>query len=133
MVINGEKDLFFLHLKNFKDNKANIDLVEEVAGCNDLVMDLKFMKLADPEDERNNLLAIASNSDKLRLVDLRDRSNLFLVGHTDMLLCLDTREEFIFSSSKDTSIKMWKVENSPTLVIFFDLEVQVWCQTIVHI
>jgi WD40 repeat protein len=116
VVVNGEKDLFFLRLKNFKDNKANLELVEELAGCNDLVMDLKFMKLADPEDERNNLIAIASNSDKLRLVDLRDRSNLFLYGHTDILMCLDTREEYIFSSSKDTTIKMWKVENTPTLV-----------------
>ena len=116
VVVNGEKDLYFLRLKNFKDNQANLELVEELAGCNDLVMDLKFLKMADPEDERNNLIAIASNSDKVRLVDLRDRSNLFLMGHTDVVMCLDTREEFILSSSKDTTIKMWKVENKPSLV-----------------
>jgi U3 small nucleolar RNA-associated protein 13 len=103
-------------LKNFKDNQANFELVEELAGCNDLVMDLKFMKLANLDDERNNLLAVASNSDKMRLIDLRDRSNVFVVGHTDMLMCLDTREEFILSSSKDTTIKMWKVENNPSPV-----------------
>lgn len=116
MVINDEKDLFFLKLKTFKNDRVEFDLVEELAGCNDLVMDLRFMKMKDLDDTRNDLLVVASNSDKLRIVNLQNKSNMFAVSHTDMIMCLDTREEFILTGSKDTTIKMWRVDHSQTSV-----------------
>lgn len=116
VIINDEKDLFFLKLKTFKNDKVEFELMEELAGCNDLVMDLRFMKMKDLEDSRNDLLVVASNSDKLRIVNLQNKSNLFAVGHTDMIMCVDTREEHILSGSKDCTIKIWRVDLSETSV-----------------
>jgi WD40 repeat protein len=118
VIINDEKDLFFLKMKTFKNDRVEFDLVEELAGCNDLVMDLRFMKMKNLDDARNDLLIVASNSDKLRIVNLQNKSNMFAVSHTDMIMCLDTREEFILTGSKDTTIKMWRVDIAETTVDF---------------
>lgn len=108
--------MYIFGLKGYKDNRANLEIEEEVAGCNDLVLDVKFIKMADPNDPRNNLLVIASNSETLRIFDLEKKRNLFVEGHSDMILSLDTRQEFVMSGSKDTTIKLWKIETEPTTV-----------------
>ena len=116
VVVNLQRDLFIFGLKGYKEDRANLVVEEEIAGCNDLVLDIKFIKMNDPEDKRNDLLVLASNSETLRVFDLVEKKSLFLEGHTDMILSLDTRQEFILSGSKDTTIKMWRIENQPSTV-----------------
>jgi len=125
--------LYIFGLKGFKDQRANLQIEEEVAGCNDLVLDLKFIKMADAEDPRNNLLVIASNSETLRIFDLDKKRNLFVDGHSDMILSLDTRQEFIMSGSKDTTIKLWKLENEASSVPSTHPALQLLLQTALHV
>ena len=93
-------------------------MVEELPGCSDLILDIKLLKLKKASDARNDLMVISSNSESLRLFDMQEKKNLLLPGHSDMVLCLDTREEYILSGGKDTTVKMWKVENEATSVTF---------------
>jgi WD40 repeat protein len=117
VISNLEKDLYFVGLKSFKDDQPIFEIVEEVVGTNDLVTDVRFFKMPEAKDPRNRLIAVASNSETLRLYDLEMRKSHFVVGHTELILALDTRKEYLLSGSKDTTIKLWIVEINKNSVI----------------
>ena len=64
-----------------------------------------------------NLLAMATNNEFLKIYNLDNWDCKLLKGHTDLIICLaacvdrkNPRLSYLASSSKDTTIRLWRIE-----------------------
>lgn len=99
-----------LSFKSYQNDAPTFIIEEEIPGCTDTVLDVKFIKMSEEKDPRNNLIVVATNSDTLKVYDLSTNANQFCSGHSDMIMCLDTRQEFVMSGSKDCNAKLWRID-----------------------
>lgn len=115
MFINVEKAVMVLGFKSFNNNTPVFTVDEEIPGCTDTVLDVKFIKMQDEKDPRNELIVVATNSETLKVYDLSSNANQFCSGHSDMIMCLDTRQEFVLSGSKDCTAKLWRIDRRDSI------------------
>eukprot|EP00122_Pirum_gemmata_P012754 Pgem_evm1s11869 len=62
-------------------------------------------------------VAMATNSDQLRVMNLETHDCASVMGHKDIILCVDVHVDgngntFIATSSKDTHIRVWTVNRN---------------------
>ncbi|EPZ35626.1 Small-subunit processome, Utp13 domain-containing protein [Rozella allomycis CSF55] len=79
-----------------------LPLLEEsikIIGFNDEITDLKLLN--------ENELAISTNSELVKILNLNDFGYKMLSGHEDIVLCLTSRNGLLASGSKDKSVRIW--------------------------
>lgn len=83
-----------------------LESVKHFIGYNDEILDIK--------DAGEQHIAMATNSEQIRLVDRASLSTEIITGHTDTVLSIDTQVEhsLLVSGSKDHSVKVWCKEGS---------------------
>jgi WD40 repeat protein len=76
--------------------------LEEFVGLNDEIMDVKFIN--------DNFAVICSNSETLRVINLKNRSGKLLNGHDDLTTTVDLyKEKYMITGAKDGKILLWKI------------------------
>lgn len=92
----------------------SIECVRQIAGYNDEVVDLVFLSAGASSDplvkSSETQLAVATNSDIIRLYDLNAFNTAFLAGHQEVVLCLSRNREgsLLMSGSKDRTARLWR-------------------------
>jgi U3 small nucleolar RNA-associated protein 13 len=96
---------------------ASLELTRTIVGYNDEITDLKFIAappagMAAPPagiSPGPSQLAVATNSDQIRLFDLARMGCRLLLGHTDVVLCLAASKSgsLLASASKDATVRLW--------------------------
>lgn len=75
---------------------------------NDEVIDVKYLKCLD------NHVVMCSNSELAKLVDMNTQRTKLLTGHSDIIIAVDTFQDYFVTGSKDKTCRVWK------LIIFPD-------------
>ena len=55
---------------------------------------------------------VCSNNETLKLFNLETGNNKILTGHSDIILCLDVKNELFLTGSKDNEIRLWRYSDS---------------------
>ena len=78
-------------------------------GFNDEIIDATFLSHPSSENNPHSQLALATNSNLIRLYSLSTFSATLLSGHKDMVLCLDKSPDYhlLASGSKDNTARVW--------------------------
>jgi U3 small nucleolar RNA-associated protein 13 len=86
------------------------DVYKQYVGDHGEILDLQYC------NREENLLAMATNSEFLKIYDLNTWDCKLLKGHTDLIICLSsfvskkpTESSYLASSSKDSTIRIWKI------------------------
>lgn len=87
--------------------------VQLLIGFNDEIIDIKCHP-----DNRHALLA--ANSSQIRVMNLENMHADLISGHTDTVLALDISPcgQFIVSTSKDTTVRFWKIDLSAPEAVY---------------
>ncbi|XP_033745921.1 transducin beta-like protein 3 [Pecten maximus] len=83
-----------------------LQLHKQFCGYTDEVLDLQLM------GEGDSHLVMATNSQHLKVFELESWNCQILQGHSDIVLsvCVHHKDHLIASSSKDNSIRLWKMD-----------------------
>lgn len=83
---------------------------QQIIGYNDEVIDTVLLS-THPGDGGENALAVATNSDLIRIYNLQKFSVDLLEGHQDVVLCLSKSADghTLVSGSKDKTARIWQV------------------------
>lgn len=88
------------------------NVYKQYVGDNGEILDIQYCNL------KENLLAVATNSEFLKIYDLNTWDCKLLKGHTDLVICLSSftdkhsNKSYLASSSKDNTIRLWRIEDS---------------------
>ncbi|KAJ8762065.1 hypothetical protein K2173_006667 [Erythroxylum novogranatense] len=106
-------DQQFLFYSSFVNHKGKFKLIlnKRLVGYTEEILDMKFL------GEEEKFLAIATNLEHVQVYDLESMScSYLLIGHTEIVLCLDTcvstsGRKLIVSGSKDNCVRLWDSES----------------------
>jgi U3 small nucleolar RNA-associated protein 13 len=76
-------------------------------GYNDEIVDLKYLN-------GGSHVVVATNSEDIRIYNIRDNSCEILVGHENTVICLDVSskvQNWLVSGSKDHSVRLWDTKS----------------------
>ncbi|XP_038065030.1 transducin beta-like protein 3 [Patiria miniata] len=95
-VVTYDHNILLFGLKEF-------ELEKQFVGYNEEILDLCFM------GEKDSHIAVASNSEQIRVFELSSLSCQILPGHTDIVLALQVFKNgsMLVSSSKDNTVRVW--------------------------
>lgn len=88
--------------------------VKHIVGFNDEVIDTLYLSSSRSSSEESSAtdthLAVATNSDLIRIYDLSTFDTALLAGHADVVLCLarNASGTMLFSGSKDKTARLWR-------------------------
>ncbi|KAJ6648170.1 Transducin beta-like protein 3 [Pseudolycoriella hygida] len=77
---------------------------KQLIGFTDEILDVAFL------GKKGRYLAVATNSVTIKVYDTTNMNCRVLNGHTDIVLSLSTHKNFLLSSSKDQTIKLWEID-----------------------
>lgn len=92
----------------------HLSITRQVIGFNDEVIDTcylsPFPSTSSDEPASESHLAVATNSDLIRIYDLNRFNTSLLEGHDDVVLCLarSADGQILVSGSKDKTARIWK-------------------------
>lgn len=90
----------------------SLSITRQIIGFNDEVIDTAFLSQpsASTSTSTDTHLAVATNSDLIRIYDMSRFNTSLLEGHTDVVLCLakSTDGEILVSGSKDKTARVWQ-------------------------
>lgn len=78
---------------------------KQLVGFSDEILDLTLFN-------KNRYLAMATNSNDIKLYDVETMNCKVLRGHSDIVLSVAARGLILVSSSKDFSVKVWRVDQN---------------------
>ncbi|CAF0778878.1 unnamed protein product [Brachionus calyciflorus] len=91
---------------NLGEMKGLFDIYKQYIGDHGEILDMQYCDLEE------KYLAVATNSEFIKIYDLNTWDCKLLKGHTDLVICLacymDKKESYLASSSKDNTIRIWK-------------------------
>jgi len=93
--------------------KKSIDKVENVTftpGYCQEVLDIKIIKNSKNNDGKNFKFLFSSNDNNLKYFDTAKGQIKIYEGHTDFIMTIDVKQNFIATGSKDGTIRLWKFE-----------------------
>lgn len=88
--------------------------VKHIVGFNDEVIDTLYLSSPSSSSpstsDSDTHLAVATNSDLIRIYDLSTFDTTLLAGHADVVLCLarNSSGTMLFSGSKDKTARLWR-------------------------
>lgn len=97
-VISADHNILIHDIKSFNCTK-------QLIGFSDEILDIVFV------GKKDRYLAVATNSPDIKIYDTTDMNCQILKGHTDLVLALASTSNYLLSSSKDNSIRLWKFES----------------------
>ncbi|XP_072168148.1 transducin beta-like protein 3 [Diadema setosum] len=105
VVVTYDHNILFFGMEELKMKK-------QFVGYNEEILDLKLM------GKNESHLAVASNSEQIRVFDLTSGGCQILTGHTDIILALDVFKKGLklISSSKDNTVRVWQMDAATHLV-----------------
>lgn len=84
------------------EGQVRIELLEEFIGLNDQIMDLRFIN--------SEFGVVCTNSETVRVVNLKTRSSKLLSSHEDIVTCVDVyKERYMLTGSKDGRVHLWRI------------------------
>lgn len=92
-----------------KDNENIFSVYKQYIGDHGEILDIEYC------NQGENLLAVATNSEFLKVYDLNTWDCKLLRGHTDLVICLavfvdkKSNLSYLASSSKDNTIRLWRI------------------------
>lgn len=94
----------------------SLSITRQIIGFNDEVIDTAFLTLPSSTPSSSTTpapdthLAVATNSDLVRVYDMNRFNTSLLEGHTDVVLCLakSTDGALLVSGSKDKTARVWR-------------------------
>lgn len=88
----------------YQVNKKDLNLVKQLIGYNDEILDLCYMG----KDDR--FLAVATNSKNIKIYDTENNMNCFILsGHRDIVMSLTAVGQLLLSAGKDNCILLWEL------------------------
>ncbi|KAF9182509.1 U3 small nucleolar RNA-associated protein 13 [Haplosporangium sp. Z 767] len=90
----------------FFDIEAGLKRVKQIVGYNDEIIDVAYI------GEEENHLAVAANSEQIRIFNLKEFECDLIYGHSDIVICLDRNTDgtLLASGSKDNTAKVWTLD-----------------------
>ena len=118
MMVLSDQSILDLDLSvDLSDTHHIIPVSRMMAGNHGTIADLKYV------GENKNLLALATNSPSLRVVDLYNTPFDMDIyeGHTDLLNMLDSTIDgkWLATASKDNTARLWKLDEQTNKFICF--------------
>ncbi|KAK4051392.1 U3 small nucleolar RNA-associated protein 13 [Microbotryomycetes sp. JL201] len=88
----------------------DLTIAQQVIGFNDEVIDLTYLTSPSEDERVESHLAVATNSDLIRMYDLSRYHVDLLAGHQDVALSLarTTAGDVLVSGSKDKTARVWQ-------------------------
>ncbi|DAZ99185.1 TPA: hypothetical protein N0F65_008218 [Lagenidium giganteum] len=101
--------------QNFLVFNEQLARTTQIIGYNDDVLNLKYIPNAD--GSLSNQIAVATNSEQIRLLNRETLSCELLSGHTDIVMALAVSSDgrWIVSASKDRTARLWDVKTRQCL------------------
>ncbi|BBN19124.1 U3 small nucleolar RNA-associated protein 13 [Marchantia polymorpha subsp. ruderalis] len=117
MCVTSDQCLLFYESVPGEGGDPDFKLSKRLIGYNEEIIDLKYVGVDSTR------LAVATNLEQVRIYDMESMACLQeLVGHTDIVLCLDTcftssGQPLLVSSGKDNSARLWDLETGTCMGI----------------
>ncbi|KAK3846100.1 MAG: WD40-repeat-containing domain protein [Linnemannia gamsii] len=98
--ITSDQNILFFDIEN------DLKRVKQVVGYNDEIIDVSYI------GEEESHLAVAANSEQIRVFNLKKFECDLIYGHTDIVICLDRNTDgtLLASGSKDNTAKVWTLD-----------------------
>lgn len=96
-LVSFDHNIIVHHLSTF-------ECVKQLIGFTDEILDLALMGKSD------QYLAMATNSNDIKVYDTNSMSSRILKGHTEIVLALASFKNFLLSSGKDNSVRLWEAD-----------------------
>lgn len=106
---NSLRDSFFATthsstLYQIEKRKKRLKISKQYVGCLDEILCATFWNSSD-------CVVVANNTNIIKVYSISSGQCQFLRGHKDIVLTLDTQNDWLVSGSKDNSIMLWKRES----------------------
>eukprot|EP00743_Colponemidia_sp_Colp-15_P006824 GILK01007361.1.p1 GENE.GILK01007361.1~~GILK01007361.1.p1 ORF type:complete len:792 (+),score=140.99 GILK01007361.1:243-2378(+) len=105
LAVTSDHYIFFL-------DPLNLTKTKQIAGFNDDVIDLKYIPTTDsiPRSSSSRIV-LATNSERVQLLDLHSSDTQALSGHSDIVLSVDVSHDgrFVATAGKDNTIRVWSL------------------------
>ena len=103
MALTNDQVLTYYSL-NINQEKQIPELERLYSLClyNDEIIDVRYIR------NKESHIVMCSNSELVKLVDLKTQRNKLLTGHEDIVIAVDTFNEFFVTGSKDKTCRVWK-------------------------
>ena len=108
IVVTSDQNFVVLNC-NLPDN---IEKIRQFVGYNEEILDFTFVN-------NDKYLAVATNSEQLRVYDLETKNCSVMDGHEDIILCVDSYNDLIVSGSKDKSLILWSISEDLKYLFFY--------------
>ncbi|KAG0318916.1 U3 small nucleolar RNA-associated protein 13 [Linnemannia gamsii] len=98
--ITSDQNILFFDVEN------DLKRVKQIVGYNDEIIDVAYI------GEEETHLAVAANSEQIRVFNLKEFECDLIYGHTDIVICLDRNADgtLLASGSKDNTAKVWTLD-----------------------
>ena len=77
---------------------------KQLIGFTDEILDLTLM------GKKDQFLVMATNSNDIKVYDTTTMNSIILKGHSDIVLALASFKNFLLSSGKDNSVRLWEAD-----------------------
>ncbi|KAI9289951.1 WD40-repeat-containing domain protein [Umbelopsis sp. AD052] len=80
--------------------------IKQIVGYNDEIVDVRFIG----EDDQH--LAVATNSEQIRVFNVETQDCDIIYGHSDTVICLERSKDgsVLVSGSKDKTARLWRID-----------------------
>jgi len=103
MTLTNDQVLTYYNLSvNTEKELPQLERLYSLCLYNDEIIDVKYLKCKEDH------IVMCSNSELVKVVDMQTQRNKLLTGHDDIIIAVDTYEDFFVTGSKDKTCRVWK-------------------------
>ncbi|CAG8464371.1 1252_t:CDS:10 [Acaulospora colombiana] len=115
-AITSDQNILFYQIA------SGLKRVKQIVGHNDEIIDLAYV---GPEESH---LAVATNTEQIRLYDVQSFNCNIIYGHKDIVICLARSYDgkMLISGSKDRTARIWNIDVNNETADERDRTIKVW-------